>query len=270
MAAKAQTKPTAARRLFFTVRRTMEMLRPEARVTGAAPAKPLSARASAKLAVVTAVPGWPWCVARSRLGPRGRGPRSRGASSPVGGQRGMHVSVGAQDVGQRLRVEVIRLLPKYRVPLAIAGHSHRVDGINPSTCLTYRGDHQDAACFDGHRDRGLRIIAGLSQHGDQLAKPCALSRIRRLATRLPSTSTSATSCWPSAQSIPQYTRGRVSICQSPFSRLFVLFTGSLDPGKTARRPNDEARWPSLRLSRSRSQRSARIRSSQQSSGARNW
>jgi hypothetical protein len=38
MTANAHTKPTAARRSFFTRRRVIEMLRPEAPVTGADPA----------------------------------------------------------------------------------------------------------------------------------------------------------------------------------------------------------------------------------------
>jgi RNA-directed DNA polymerase len=41
----AQTKPTAARRLFFTCRWVMRMLRPEALVTGADPANAFNARA---------------------------------------------------------------------------------------------------------------------------------------------------------------------------------------------------------------------------------
>ena len=46
-AMNAQTNPTAARRLFFTCRWVMRMLRPEALVTGADPANAFNARASA-------------------------------------------------------------------------------------------------------------------------------------------------------------------------------------------------------------------------------
>jgi hypothetical protein len=48
----------------------------------------------------------------------------------VGGQRPVHVQVGAQHAGQHERVAVVGLLPRDRVPVPVAGHRHRVDRVD--------------------------------------------------------------------------------------------------------------------------------------------
>ncbi len=89
----------------------------------------------------------------------------------VGGQRPVRVQVGAQHVGQDKRVAVVGFLPCHRVPVPVAGHCHRVDGVNLAAGGAQARDQQAARCLDRHRDRVLRGVAVLGQQGQQRGEP---------------------------------------------------------------------------------------------------
>lgn len=71
----------------------------------------------------------------------------------VGRQRPMHVGVGAQDVRQGHRINVVGLLARDAVALAITSHRHRVDRVDPPPGLAQVGDPQATRGLDRHRDR---------------------------------------------------------------------------------------------------------------------
>jgi hypothetical protein len=48
----------------------------------------------------------------------------------VGGQRPVRMQVGAQDVRQDHRVAVVGFAARDAVPVPVAGHRHRVDGVD--------------------------------------------------------------------------------------------------------------------------------------------
>jgi hypothetical protein len=80
------------------------------------------------------------------------------------------VRVGAQDVRQRHRVDVVALLARHRGAFAIPGHGQRVDRVDRSSGSAQHRDQQTTRCLDRHRDRLLRAVAGRSQHRHQLRK----------------------------------------------------------------------------------------------------
>jgi hypothetical protein len=84
----------------------------------------------------------------------------------------VHVGVGAQDVRQRHRVRMIGLRPRDPVPLAIAGHRHRVDRVHRAPGRAQARDEQPARRLDRDRDRVLRGVTRLSQQLKQ--SPVAL------------------------------------------------------------------------------------------------
>ena len=83
----------------------------------------------------------------------------------VGGQCPVRVGVGAQDVRQDDRVAVVGFAARDRVPVPVAGHGHRVDGVDgPAGGAQARGQ-QPARGLDRHRDR---VIGGIAVAGEQL------------------------------------------------------------------------------------------------------
>lgn len=86
----------------------------------------------------------------------------------VGRQLAVGVGVGPQDVGQHHRVEVVGLLARDAVPLAVAGGGHRVDGVDGPAGCAQSGDQQAAGGLDRHRYPLARAIAVLGQEAKQL------------------------------------------------------------------------------------------------------
>jgi len=68
--------------------------------------------------------------------------RDRLGQFTVRGQETVRVAVGAQDVGQHHNVGVVTLGPGDRPAFAVAGHCHRVDGINLSARCAQGGNKQ--------------------------------------------------------------------------------------------------------------------------------
>lgn len=56
------------------------------------------------------------------------------------------------------------------MPLAVAGHRHRVDRIDRPGSFPQGGDQQPARGLDGHGDRILGGVAGLGQQREQLGE----------------------------------------------------------------------------------------------------
>jgi len=79
-------------------------------------------------------------------------------------------SAATQDIGQRDSVGVVRFLARHRGPLPVAGHRHRVDRVDRSTGGPQHADQQAARGLDRDRDRVLRVVAGIGQHGGQFGE----------------------------------------------------------------------------------------------------
>jgi len=88
----------------------------------------------------------------------------------VSGQAAMLIGVGAQDVGQRDGITVVGFLARHRSALPVAGHRHRVDRVDGSTAGPQHRHLRPARSFDRDRDRIVRVIAGLCQHGGQIGE----------------------------------------------------------------------------------------------------
>ena len=88
----------------------------------------------------------------------------------VGGQRPVRVQVGTQHVGQEGRVPMVRLAAGDRVPVPVAGHGHRVDGVDRAAGGAQACGQQPAGGLDGHRDRVIRGVAVLGEQGQQLGQ----------------------------------------------------------------------------------------------------
>jgi hypothetical protein len=101
-----------------------------------------------------------WARARDRLGQLG-----------VGWQRPVRVQVGAQDVREDDRVAVVGLAARDGVPVPVAGHGHRVDGVDAAAGGAQAGDEQAAWCLDGHRDRVSGAVAVPGQQLEQGGEP---------------------------------------------------------------------------------------------------
>ena len=89
----------------------------------------------------------------------------------AGGQRPVRVQVGAQHVGQHDRVAVVGLLPRDRVPVPVAGHRHRVDGVNLAAGGPQARHQQPAGRLDRHRDQVLSAVAVPGEQGQQPGEP---------------------------------------------------------------------------------------------------
>ena len=66
---------------------------------------------------------------------------------------------------------MVGFLPGDRVPVPVAGHCHRVDGVDRAAGSPQAGDQQPAGCLDRHRDGILGAIAVLGEQGQQLGQP---------------------------------------------------------------------------------------------------
>ena len=62
-------------------------------------------------------------------------------------------------------------LPGDRVPVPVAGHRHRVDGVDRAAGGAQAGNEQPAGCLDGHRDRGFGAVAVLGEQVQQRREP---------------------------------------------------------------------------------------------------
>lgn len=83
----------------------------------------------------------------------------------VVGEGPVSCGVGAQDVGQDHGVEVVGLLAGDRVPVAVAGGGHRVDGVDGALRGAEAGHEQAAGGLDRHRNRS---VFGVSVCGEQV------------------------------------------------------------------------------------------------------
>jgi hypothetical protein len=81
------------------------------------------------------------------------------------------VGVGAQNVGQHDRVAVVGLAPGDRVPVPVAGHRHRVDGVDLAAGGAQARGEQPARRLDRHRDRVLGAVAVLGEQAGQRGQP---------------------------------------------------------------------------------------------------
>ena len=97
----------------------------------------------------------------------------------------MHLGIGAQDVGQRHRVRVIGLRPRDPVPLAIAGHGHRVDRVHRAPGRAQARDDQAARGLDRDRDRVLRGVTRLDQQLEQSPEALRVVTDAPLGDQLP-------------------------------------------------------------------------------------
>jgi hypothetical protein len=82
----------------------------------------------------------------------------------------VHVGVGAQDVGQGHRVDVVGLAAADRVPFPVSGDGHRVDGIDRASGRSQGCNQQSTGRLDRHRDRSVRAVAGIGQQCQQLGE----------------------------------------------------------------------------------------------------
>lgn len=89
----------------------------------------------------------------------------------VVGQHPVQVCIGAQDVGQRHRIDVVALLARYRGPFPIPGHRERVDRVDRATRCPQRRDQKPPRCLDRDRDQRLPAVAHVREHRDELGKP---------------------------------------------------------------------------------------------------
>jgi hypothetical protein len=89
----------------------------------------------------------------------------------VGGQRPVGVQVGAQHVGQDERVAVIGFPPRDRVPVPVAGHRHRVDGVDLAAGGAQARGQQPAGGLDRDRNRVFSGIAVLGEQSQQGREP---------------------------------------------------------------------------------------------------
>jgi hypothetical protein len=89
-------------------------------------------------------------------------------SSQVGRQWPVGVGVGAQDACQHDRVALVGLGPGDPVPVAVAGHGQRVDGIHRPAGGAQAGHQQPTGGLDGDRDGVGWRVAGLGQQLQQL------------------------------------------------------------------------------------------------------
>jgi hypothetical protein len=73
------------------------------------------------------------------------------------------VGVGAEDVRQRHRVNVVGLLAGDRVALAVAGHGHRVDGEHLAARAAQRRRQQSTRGLDRRRDRNVGVVSDVGE-----------------------------------------------------------------------------------------------------------
>jgi hypothetical protein len=78
------------------------------------------------------------------------------------------MSASVQDIRQRHRVRMIGLRPRDPVPLAIAGHRHRVDRVHRAPGRAQARDEQPARRLDRDRDR---VQGGVTRLSQQLEQP---------------------------------------------------------------------------------------------------
>ncbi len=111
--------------------------------------------------------------------------RDRAGQLAVGWQCPVHMGVRAQDVGQGHRVDMVALLPRYRMPLPVSGHGHWVDRVDPAAGGAQGRDQQPARALDRHRDRVVDGVACLRQQHDQLPEPFRTVRDAPLGDQRP-------------------------------------------------------------------------------------
>jgi hypothetical protein len=92
--------------------------------------------------------------------------RNRLRQLAVGGEPAVGVGVGAQDVRQGHRVDVVGFLARDAVAFPVARHGHGVDGIDRAAGGAQRGDQQSPGGFDRDRDRFLGAITRFGQQGE--------------------------------------------------------------------------------------------------------
>jgi hypothetical protein len=76
--------------------------------------------------------------------------------------------IGAQDVRQRHRIDMIALLARHRRAFAIASHRQRIDRVDRPAARAEHRDQQPARCLDRDGDRLVSAVAGRGQHRGQL------------------------------------------------------------------------------------------------------
>ena len=66
---------------------------------------------------------------------------------------------------------MVGFLPGDRVAVPVAGHRHRVDGVDPPAGGAQAGHQQPAGRLDRYRDRGFSGVAVLGEQGQQRGEP---------------------------------------------------------------------------------------------------
>jgi hypothetical protein len=100
--------------------------------------------------------------------------RDRLGELAVGGQRPVRVHVGAQHVAQDERVASVGFAPGDRVPVPVAGHRHRVDGIDLAAGGAQARGQQAARRLDRHRDG---VFGAVAVFGEQFQQPGQAGRV---------------------------------------------------------------------------------------------
>jgi hypothetical protein len=145
------------------------------------------------------------------------------------------------------------------MPLPVAGYGHRVDRVDRAAGRAKGGDQQPARCLNGHRNRVLGTVPDLGQQRDEFGEALDGLDDAPPGEELTFVVEQRDIVMPLGPVDP----ARDLIQAVP--ALPALLSLVRDPDENARRPNSEALWPDLRLSRSRSQQPVRLRSSHQSS-----
>ena len=92
----------------------------------------------------------------------------------VGRQRPVRVHVRAQHVRQDGRVTLVGLAARGRVPVAVAGHRHRVDWVDLAAGRPQAGHQQPPRGLDCHRDRVFRAVTVPGEQFQQPGQACCV------------------------------------------------------------------------------------------------
>ena len=89
----------------------------------------------------------------------------------AGGQRPVSCRSVRSTSARTNGVAVVGFPARDRVPVPVAGHRHRVDGVDLAAGGAQAGGQQAAGCLDRHRDRVLGGVAVLGEQAGQLGQP---------------------------------------------------------------------------------------------------
>jgi hypothetical protein len=142
-------------------------------------------------------------------------PLDRLGQRAVTGDLAVVVAVGADQIGQDLRIAAVGLGPRAAMPAAVAVDHLRVDRIHLVAGGHQRPDEQPAVGLDP--DRHLRRVhTWAATSACSSATPARPSGTRRAARTLPAWSSRHRSWWRSPQSTPRKTTG-ILLCSGLLS-----------------------------------------------------